>query len=119
MDDDPYTGRVGEPMSKPEDAYLLSVRLAGLPEPHPEYCGIPGRKYRFDFAWPALMLAVEIEGGQYVNGRHNRPAGYAEDCEKYNLAALEGWVVLRFTPKMVTDGIAVALTETMIERINS
>jgi len=52
---------------------------------------------RLDFAWPKLKLAVEIEGGMYVRGRHQRARGYTNDCRKYNAAVLLGWRVLRYT----------------------
>jgi very-short-patch-repair endonuclease len=55
------------------------------------------RAWRFDFAWPVCMVAVEIEGGTRNGGRHVRPDGFEKDAEKYNRAALDGWVVLRFT----------------------
>lgn len=57
------------------------------------------RQWRFDFAWPALHLAVEIEGGVFTGGRHTRGAGFVSDMEKYNAAALAGWLVLRYTPQ--------------------
>lgn len=41
-------------------------------------------------------VAVELEGGEFVRGRHQRPIGFANDCEKYSLAAEGGWLVLRF-----------------------
>ena len=41
---------------------------------------------------------IEIEGGIYINGRHNRPAGFADDLEKYLEAALAGWRVIRLGP---------------------
>jgi hypothetical protein len=28
-----------------------------------------------------------------------RPQGFIEDCAKYNLAALDGWLVLRLVPR--------------------
>lgn len=59
------------------------------------------RDFRFDFQWPVVKIAVEIEGGNWVNGGHNRGAGYEKDCTKYNLAADLGWVVYRFTPTML------------------
>lgn len=61
-----------------------------------EYKFLPNRKYRFDYAIPELKIAIEIEGGLYVYGRHNRPKGYINDLEKYNLATLNGWRMLRF-----------------------
>ena len=57
------------------------------------------RAWRFDFAWIYERVAVEIEGGVFNGGRHSRGMGMVEDCDKYNSAALEGWVVLRYTVK--------------------
>ena len=67
----------------------------------------PASLNRFDFAWPQHMIAVEIEGGTWNQGRHVTGAGFAKDCEKYNLAALDGWSVYRFPTKMVTDETAI------------
>lgn len=52
----------------------------------------PVRKWRFDFAWPSLKLAVEIDG----RGRHQTVAGSRADCEKRNEAARLGWRILTF-----------------------
>jgi len=60
-----------------------------------------GRRWRFDFAWPRHKLAVEVEGGSAINGRHVRPKGFRDDGEKYNAAVLLGWRVLRYTTAMV------------------
>lgn len=57
-----------------------------------EYRFHPVRRWRFDFAWPAEKLAVEIEG----RGRHQTFVGFRNDCEKYNAALQLGWRVLRF-----------------------
>ena len=72
-----------------------------------EYMFLKGRRFRFDFAWPQHMIAVEIEGGTFVQGRHTTGVGFAKDCEKYNLATLEGWRVYRFTTQMVKDRTAI------------
>lgn len=57
------------------------------------------RKWRFDFAWPDLKIAVEVEGGAFIRGRHMRPSGFIADCEKYSVAAIEGWTVIRVVPR--------------------
>ena len=72
-----------------------------------EYVFLKPRRFRFDFAWPEHMIAVEIEGGTYTQGRHVTGTGFAKDCEKYNLATLNGWRVYRFTTQMVKDGTAI------------
>lgn len=54
------------------------------------------RKWRFDFADPVSRIAIEIEGGAWTYGRHNRSEGFIQDCEKYNAAAVHGWRVLRY-----------------------
>ena len=93
-------------MNKILDAAL---RAAGCPAPVPEYRFAPPRRWRFDLAWPALRLALEVEGGTWARGRHVRGRGYERDCEKYNAAALLGWRVLRVTTDMLGDGRALAL----------
>lgn len=59
----------------------------------------PGRMWRFDFANPDIMLAIEIEGAIFANGRHSRGAGMLGDMEKYNKAELYGWTILRYSAK--------------------
>jgi very-short-patch-repair endonuclease len=62
----------------------------------------PTRKWRADFAHLESKTLIEIEGGIYINGRHNRPAGFAADLEKYLEAALAGWRVIRLGPNELT-----------------
>jgi very-short-patch-repair endonuclease len=71
-----------------------------------EFQFLEGRRFRFDFAWPGHKIAVEVEGGTFVSGRHNRGLGMAKDMEKYNLAAIDGWAVLRVTPHQIRSGDA-------------
>ena len=49
-------------------------------------------------------VLIEIEGGIWVNGRHNRAAGFNADLEKYLEASLAGWRVFRFGPDQITLG---------------
>lgn len=55
----------------------------------------PERKWRFDYAFPDYMIALEVEGGTFSRGRHTRGAGYEKDIEKYNEATIMGWRVIR------------------------
>lgn len=90
-----------------EELLATQMRDAGLPEPVRELVFAPPRKFRFDFAFPAVKIALEVEGGTKYRSRHTSSGGYEVDCSKYNLATLLGWKVLRFTGDMVKDGRAV------------
>lgn len=70
---------------------------------------IPGigekkRRWRFDAAIPDLMVAMELNGGNWVGGAHIRPAGYEKDIEKYNTATMQGWKVYKLVPRMLNQG---------------
>lgn len=57
----------------------------------------PTRKFRFDFAILNKMVSIEYEGVFSRKSRHTSVSGYSTDCLKYNLAAILGWRVLRYT----------------------
>ena len=80
---------------------MLQAKLdaAGLTGWQTEFRFHPVRRWRFDFAHPEKRVAVEIEGGVFIRGRHNRPSGFIADCEKYNEAVKLGWRVLRVVPR--------------------
>jgi very-short-patch-repair endonuclease len=89
-------------------AHLYAI---GVPAPTRELVFAPPRRWRFDFAWEAARLAVEVEGGVWsrragAGGRHNRGAGYLADLAKYNAAALAGWTLLRYTDREIRAGEA-------------
>ena len=75
------------------------IEAYGLPAPTMEYRFNPPRRWRFDFCWQVngVKVALEYEGGIWVGGRHIFPLGYQNDCEKYNMATLLGWKVIRVT----------------------
>ncbi len=95
--------------------FRAALKAAGLPMPVAEY-RFCERRWRFDWAWPHNMvcrveagnvfeaievvspLALEVEGGVWVQGRHTRGSGFVKDMEKYNEAAAQGWRILRVTP---------------------
>jgi hypothetical protein len=85
-----------------------------------------GRRWKFDFAWPEYMLAVEIEGlvmrqlyelprpgaqrVLVVYGRHATALGIKEDMVKYNAAIELGWFVLRFEQDAIKSSVAIDTT---------
>lgn len=89
----------------------LEIQAYELPTPLAEhrFAKHLKRRWRFDLAWPGLMLAVEVEGGTWLGGKggHTSGRGYEANCEKYNTAVLMGWRVLRFTSDMVYRGEAI------------
>lgn len=83
---------------------LAYFKECGLPAPEVEY-KFSCRKYKFDFAWCSnpndcrYWVALEVEGGIWTRGAHGRGSGIKRDMDKYNLAAMLGWRVLRVEPK--------------------
>ena len=67
----------------------------------PEFKFSPTRKFRAD--WKVCKddrcCLVEYEGIFSGKSRHTGVVGYSKDCEKYNLAQIEGYVILRYTAK--------------------
>lgn len=111
------------------ERFATDCRTHGLPTPVTEHLfakAAIGRRWKFDFCWPAFMVAVEIEGlvmrqlydaptpranrVLVVYGRHATITGFREDAEKYGNAAILGWTVLRFEQSQVKDKTAVEMT---------
>ena len=63
------------------------------------------RRFRADYLCPNLKLIIELNGGQWVNGRHNRGGkGYENDLTKLNLAQRNGFQVWQYTYEMISRG---------------
>lgn len=114
------------------DAFAAACADAGLqPVRELKFALEVGRKWAFDFAWPSVNVAVEIEGlvlrftkkkrrdgTTYhlpeAGGRHATIDGFKEDCRKYATAAILGWMVLRFEQEMVRNGEALKFTQQLL-----
>lgn len=101
--------QLAEQGSDGERALETQLRQVGIGDWVRELQPVPERGWRVDFAWPTEQLAVEVEGGTWTAGRHSRGKGFEADCRKYNELAIRGWLVIRVTTDMVTDGRAIAL----------
>ena len=122
----PAKGKATKPIdTSAVDLLAFHIRARGLAPPAREYhfaavsVGGMGKglrerlrrarlhDWRFDFAWPGALLAVEMDGGGFVGGRHGRGVGIEKDCEKYSSAAVLGWRLIRCTPRQVKSGQAI------------
>jgi very-short-patch-repair endonuclease len=79
-----------------------------------EYRFHAARQWRADYAHIGARVLIELEGGVWSGGRHNRGQGYINDCQKYNAATALGWSVFR----LATGMIAVDNVQPIINHIN-
>lgn len=62
------------------------------------------RRFRFDYYLPKINIAIEINGGSWMGGRHTFGKGYETDLMKLNLAQQLGIKVYQFTYDMLSRG---------------
>ena len=101
-----------------EDNHALAFTLtaAGVEGWVREHEYAEGRKLRADFAWPEERLLVEVVGGIYTGQAHGSVSGILKDIDRLNEATLNGWRLLRVTPKMIKTGEALELVEKALAR---
>jgi len=89
------------------------IEQAGLPLPEYQWpvCG-----HRADFAWPTCQVCVEVQGGTWTRGAHNRAAGYARDRMLSNRRQLDGWLVLEFTGDHLNENAALPLVRQALQK---
>jgi very-short-patch-repair endonuclease len=75
--------------------YIMKVTSIELVSEHKFH---KTRKWRFDYASVKHKVAIEVDGGIWVNGRHSRGSGQIKDMEKFNEAAIYGWRILKVQP---------------------
>src|SRR5712692_4955054 len=102
-----------------ENLMLEMIRCSNIVMPLTEYHFCAEARWRFDLAWLEEKLAVELDGAIWQGGRHNRGAGYSNDCEKFNYAVMLDWRVLRFTRAMVESGEALAMIRAAMGHIST
>jgi very-short-patch-repair endonuclease len=71
---------------------------------------VPDRRFEADFYFPALRLAVEVDGGVWLGrrGGHTSGVGYSSDRKRDQMALAHGIITLRFTSQQIKDGQAIA-----------
>lgn len=80
-----------------------------------EYRFHPVRKWRADYAITKHKILIEVEGGVWGYGRHNRAAGFIKDMEKYNTATSLGWSIIRVQPKDLLSSATLELIKETIK----
>lgn len=63
------------------------------------------RDWRLDIVIDDYRIAIEVSGGSWSGG-HRRFTAQADEYDKLNRAAMEGWRVLQFTNEQVDCGYA-------------
>lgn len=93
----------GRPTESRLEARLLDVlRRAGIPRPVLQHAVTTedGFRARLDFAYPAEMLAIEVDGYRYHSGR----TAWEADRRRMSHLAVAGWRVLHVTAKDLAAG---------------
>ena len=99
--------------SQLEEALWQQIVAAELPWPQREF-RFCKRRWRWDFAFEHLLLAVEVQGGRWGKSTHGGGARQTRSFEKLNEAALLGWKIFYVNAEMIADGTALALIQRAI-----
>lgn len=88
-----------------------------------EYKFFPSRRWRIDFyiTKGTVKIALEVEGGIWIKGRHITPEGFLKDMEKYNAISACGITLVRCVPddcKVKTKYISAELLNTLKKILN-
>lgn len=101
-----------------EDTFAAQLDAYGLTGYVREFRAIPGRRYRWDVAFVAEKVLIEINGGTWVKGGHSSGTGIKRDYAKSNIATLQGWRQFTFDGDAVMSGEALKVTEQVIKQSN-
>jgi hypothetical protein len=86
-------GTLGSPHPSVLESRMARLfQLHRLPRPKAEVEWGPNRRYRLDFAYPHLRLAIEVDGWS----AHFAPEQQRHDNRRANALALAGWTVLHY-----------------------
>jgi hypothetical protein len=91
-----------------EQTLAVQLEQAGIPFVREVAFAAPLRRWRADFEITDQRppLLVEIEGGVGSISRHLTYLGFSQDCEKYAIAAILGYRLIRCTSEQAEDGTA-------------
>lgn len=81
-----------------------------------EFSAVPGRRFRWDFAYPKQKLLIEVQGGIWSKGGHSTGKGITRDAEKSNMAVLLGYRCLAVTADHIKSGQAIKWIREALEQ---
>ena len=103
-------------MSDLEDKLEFQLKSAKITGFTREYKFHSKRRWRLDFAWIDQKIGVEVEGGIWLpRSGHNTGVGISRDVEKGNALTLLGWKLIRVTGKMIKNGEALNVIESIFQ----
>lgn len=115
------TGQVAPPIPQSGTGKQAKEKLALTAWLHATYPGIvsehrfhPTRRWRFDWALPDLMVAIEFDG-VVSKMAHATVTSVLNDSAKMNEAALLGWTVIRTNSPNLRDGSGYKAIERAVE----
>jgi hypothetical protein len=79
---------------------------------------IPGRKFRFDYVHLEGKVVIELNGGNWVYGRHCRPKSLATEYEKLNLIQSLDYAVFILNNEMITERWLSLIATTISQRMS-
>jgi len=99
-DDDAPVRRVM--LTKPEAMLAQAILNQNYPYPvYTQYVINNDYRYRVDFAFPTLQIAIEADGRTW----HASPDSINRDKQRDMILASQGWIVLRFTEEEIYERI--------------
>ena len=107
--------------AKYTDQFTMLMKIELNLDIWPEFLFTIERQWRFDYAIPVnqvgrgLKIAIEVEGGIHTGGRHVRGTGYEADMQKYSMASIEGWTLIRVTPSQLMTSETIEMIKKAIQ----
>jgi len=93
----------------------LALHLRAHKISHTREARLPGRLFRWDFAFPEHKLMVEVHGGIWrAKGAHNTGTAIKRDAEKGAYAAGMGWRTFAVTGDQIDNGKAIEWIKTAL-----
>lgn len=96
-----------------EALFSQQLAMTELPAPRRDYEYLRGSGHELDFAWPELMIGVEVQGMA-----HRIKSKFKTDIKKRARGLLQGWRVLEVGGAEIKDGTAMVWLHELFDLVN-